>query len=461
MLYVVSDNIIYSDVTMEFFETGKELIDLVRRNPTEENQNENETLRNIRKDIGDLAENQNANAIIEQSNPFFSLRRLTFIMTNACNFRCSYCYEDFYENGKLNSPNNKIINIDSCIKYVEKISNIYNKIESICFFGGEPLLELNNIQSICKELKERGYNIHFSIITNGSIYNDKVYSLLKNYQFSITVSLDGPEEYHNLTRISRNGVGTYKNVVNNIKNMLTDGLPVSIQGTLTMEHIDKGFGIIDFSKFLKKEFNISNAHIVPVQYDGNSQIQWNNSAIEKLIKSYLDYDIYNIKKIEEGRYEDILFSSAFFDVLIAIINKRRNNLICPSGTELAVSTEGVLYPCFMLVNKDCIRPLGDLNTPNKIIKNNILNYIQETMKANTRFCRSCYAKNICHGCVGANVNENKSINIPSRLLCTLTKERVKNVIIYINDLQKDKRRWKNFVDNFNLCFSSKRNNYEC
>ncbi|MCX7656241.1 MAG: radical SAM protein [Treponemataceae bacterium] len=459
MLYAVNDNIVYSDITLDFFETGKELIDLIRRNPTKEEQNNNEILKTIREQIGDLAEEQVID-MGKQHNLFLSLRRLTLIMTNACNFRCSYCYEDFYENGKLNNPKNQVIHIDSCIKYIEKISNIYDKIESICFFGGEPLLELESIKNICKRIKGKGYNTRFSVITNGSIYNNKVFSLLKEYQFGITVSLDGPEEYHNFTRISKNGLGTYKIVTDNVKNMIMDGLSVSIQGTLTVNHINKNFGVIEFLKFLKEEFNVCNAHIVPVQYNDNSEIQWIGDAVEKLIKSYLDYDMYNIKKIEEGRYEEILFSSAFFDVLVAIINKKRNYLICPSGTELAISTDGILYPCFMLVDKDCVKPLGDLRTPNKVLRNNIIEYIQKTLKDNNRFCSNCYAKNICHGCVGANVNENKSVIIPSNVLCTLTRERVKNLIVYINDLQRERKRWANFVTHFNLCFNSKRNNYE-
>jgi len=237
--------------------------------------------------------------------------------------------------------------------------------------------------------------------------------------------------------------------------MLNDGIPISIQGTLTIDHIDNNFGIIEFAKYIKDKYNISNIHIVPAQYNINDTKNWSNDLLEKLINSYSNYDIYNIEQILKGNFNNILYSSSFFDMLISLIVKRYNPLVCPSGTELTISTDGNLFPCFMLVNKTNIAPLGNLQIQDEEIKDNIHKYLVSVLKNNIASCNSCFAKNICHGCAGANLNESGNICHPSRVLCELTKERIKKIMEYISKLQKNKQDWTNFVKNFNVCFNKR------
>lgn len=93
---------------------------------------------------------------------------LTIAPTMSCNFKCVYCYEgDRVQNVSLTEEV-----IDGLINFIKKRDC---KTLNITWYGGEPLCAWNKVLEITKEIEKLGIpNIHYSMITNGSLINDDV-----------------------------------------------------------------------------------------------------------------------------------------------------------------------------------------------------------------------------------------------------------------------------------------------
>lgn len=152
-------------------------------------------------------------------NVLFNQNILSVILlpTEKCNFRCTYCYENF-QNGKMN---------DDVISKIEEIINNwlpqYN-ILHLNWFGGEPLLAMDVIKKtsekilqICKKMKKPFYS---SITTNGyllDLYTMK--ELLKLHVMVFQITLDGDRRTHDKQRVLQNGQGTYAVILQNLLNI--------------------------------------------------------------------------------------------------------------------------------------------------------------------------------------------------------------------------------------------------
>ena len=141
-------------------------------------------------------------------------QELILLPTEKCNFRCSYCYEDFRV-GKM-----KPWLVDSIKTF---ISNRVKSIDylSLGWFGGEPLIAkkicLDIIKHSFKECEKNNVFLKGSFTTNGYFLTKPLVEELSKYNHaSFQVTLDGYGEDHDVTRVSVNGKGTFDTVWSNI-----------------------------------------------------------------------------------------------------------------------------------------------------------------------------------------------------------------------------------------------------
>lgn len=112
----------------------------------------------------------------------------------------------------------------------------------ICWFGGEPLLAMDVIENIskeviniCKKLKKL-YNA--SITTNGFLLTPKnIEILLKNRVTNFTVTLDGLSECHDTLRVLKSGNPTHSVILKNLlyikNNILKSNLRIFVRTNIT------------------------------------------------------------------------------------------------------------------------------------------------------------------------------------------------------------------------------------
>jgi len=139
---------------------------------------------------------------------------LILLITEQCNFRCTYCYEDF-KLGKM-AP-----------YVIEGVKNVIKKriagldILSLSFFGGEPLLNKENVlelsqwaADICKE-----HDVKYlcDMTTNGYMLNEIVFEkLIQSGVMSYQITLDGEKQSHNEFRHTLKGEPTFDRIYSNI-----------------------------------------------------------------------------------------------------------------------------------------------------------------------------------------------------------------------------------------------------
>ncbi|HEX7814097.1 radical SAM protein [Dyella sp.] len=144
---------------------------------------------------------------------------LILLPTEKCNFRCTYCYEDFVL-GKM--PENVINAIKNLIE--NRTPHIDNL--SLSWFGGEPLLAKDIITSITDHAhaccSRHGTRFHTAITTNGFLLTrELVTQLCEKSSLSMQITLDGFRDWHDKTRVLANGRGSFDKLWSNLKSLKT------------------------------------------------------------------------------------------------------------------------------------------------------------------------------------------------------------------------------------------------
>ena len=151
--------------------------------------------------------------------------RITIAPSLACNFNCSYCFENHSDKNVMSLETQ-----DKLISFIKNIVSCYKEKKLyITWFGGEPLLFPEIIEYISKPLisfcEENDVKYSAGIITNGYYFNQKNVELLNKYKvLSAQITLDGLEYNHNLTRHLLNGEGSFKQIIDNLNTVNFDGI---------------------------------------------------------------------------------------------------------------------------------------------------------------------------------------------------------------------------------------------
>lgn len=230
---------------------------------------------------------------------------LTIHLTQNCNFRCVYCANDF---------NNEAISQNTQEEIVRFIKKNIHKYAGICisWFGGEPLLEIDiiesmseKIMSVCKKMRKCYYA---DITTNGFLLNQQVVEKLsKSCVREICVTLDGTKHNHDKIRRLADGKGTYEKIFSNLISIKNSQISVNvvIRINLTKENID------DFAKYYE-EYN--------AVFGGDKRFtiyvkvvrDWGGQSIEEIRDSLItDIDLLKVYEDYAGCEKEMQLSGIF------------------------------------------------------------------------------------------------------------------------------------------------------
>jgi uncharacterized protein len=139
---------------------------------------------------------------------------LVLMPTEACNFRCTYCYETF-EHKKMSRR--VVTGIKSLI---ERRADDLDQL-NIEWFGGEPTLAFDIVTDICQHAigvaKSKGFKFTSGMTTNGYLLNQKRFlACLDNEIRTFQISLDGGSSDHDLSRKLASGEGSFDRIWANL-----------------------------------------------------------------------------------------------------------------------------------------------------------------------------------------------------------------------------------------------------
>lgn len=210
---------------------------------------------------------------------------LYLLLTNNCNFACSYC---FFE-GSYCGPKEKAINMtkEIAIASVRQFAEFFKKAceytdfnpyePSIIFYGGEPLINVDVFFVAVEEaevLKKSGVlpqNLAMNINTNGSLINHEIASFCAKHDIEVDVSLDGYKSVHDACRKWRgDNTGTFDDIMKGIAILKDAGVKTCISCTISETNVDElpaifnwfldgaGVGIVGFNPLLNShQYKIS------------------------------------------------------------------------------------------------------------------------------------------------------------------------------------------------------------
>lgn len=161
----------------------------------------------------------------------------TILPTSDCNARCFYCYEKSAAKKSMSET----IARDTADFIVRKSANSNIIIQ---WFGGEPLYNVEAINTITSSLKEKEVKFTSTMITNGYLFDSRLVETAKELWNlkTVTITLDGTEKVYNRVKnyIYKEDISPYKRVINNIRMLMEKEIKVTIRlnfGTYNKEDL--------------------------------------------------------------------------------------------------------------------------------------------------------------------------------------------------------------------------------
>lgn len=157
----------------------------------------------------------------------------TFVIfpTLACNLACPYCYERTAELPPQTMDDETVKNTISFIKQMSSEDNI--KTILIKLYGGEPLINAQACLKICEEIAlwTQQNNVTLAVIlqSNGTLLSDDLLEKFAPYLTGAELTLDGPQETHDKTRVYKDGRGTYNDIVDAVQRLIKKGIHVILR----------------------------------------------------------------------------------------------------------------------------------------------------------------------------------------------------------------------------------------
>lgn len=152
------------------------------------------------------------------------IKGLVVKIVQRCNLNCSYCY--MYQHADQSWRQRPPFMSE------EIFGQLLDRVEEYCdgrpgremnltFHGGEPMLigaeRFDRLVSMAVErLKDR---VSLGMQTNGTLVDDEWIEVLKRHNLRVGVSLDGPPEIHDLSRVDHAGRGSYSEVVQGLRKL--------------------------------------------------------------------------------------------------------------------------------------------------------------------------------------------------------------------------------------------------
>lgn len=339
-----------------------------------------------------------------------SCSTLTFILTNKCNLRCTYCYWNDVKFISKDSLSSELI-----LKYFVMFDNLFQKgIETVQFFGGEPLLEIKTIKESV-ELIEQFCKInnrpspYFGINTNGTLLNNDVVDFLYEHNFTLTISIDGKKE-NNTNRVKLDGSMVYEEVALKIFDILRryPDFCISAEMTYTSNNIENFIKTKEHDISSLYDLGIKGVHMVPVITDkDNSQSIFGSKCTKNDLYSYIKYAYdFMFSKLNSERpfyIDDYLYIASLLN------EKKQRNAFCDAGiTRFAIDSKGKCYPCHMFSVRDA-KQIEFTNLTYRSQKQAFLKQVKNQLlsvsKDNYEMCNKCWCKYLCRKCICTDIDE--------------------------------------------------------
>ena len=317
---------------------------------------------------------------------------------STCNLNCLYCY---YLGKKSLYPDTDhfLMTDDILEKYLmQHIQASTEDIISFSWHGGEPLLAGIDFYRKALRLqsahKPSGKTILNGIQTNGTLINEEWCRFIGKEGFIIGISIDGPAEFHNTFRRTKDGDKTWQQVYMGYQLLKQHGVIPEILCVVNSENVKYPLVIYDFFK----QMGAKHMTFLPlVEPDGGSQTGASSNSVpseefgfflSEVFDRWVENDIGEIK------------IQIFEEAARTAFNQEHTLCIFKvnCGGVPVIEHNGDFYSCDHYVNKDYM--LGNL-------MDHSLMYFLDSQKQKEfgmvksvtlpKYCVECEVRSMCNG----------------------------------------------------------------
>ncbi|RAO98339.1 hypothetical protein PW5551_10475 [Petrotoga sp. 9PW.55.5.1] len=364
------------------------------------------------------------------NNTSKSLERLALLVSQECGLECKYCYARGGNYGR-----NSFMNSVTAKRTLEIFVNLFNDIETVQFFGGEPLLNIKCIEETAlyvKSLCQKGFLKKKPIlnIVTGLGVSKKIIEELKalieefsEFKFEVVVSIDGPEIIQNYLRPFKGGYPSFEIIKRNMESLQQINQPQLVEVTYTNFHIKNGFKPSDLKSFFYTEFKIENIMIAPV-ISKNPEVSLVNRDLVLLGEYQEAINLY-----QNGNNSKI---NLINELVNQILEQAPNPYFCGSGiNSFVVDSIGNIFPCQLLVDNNDFS-LGNVFESKEKLENLLAvsqqKYSKIFDKTKDKSCSNCFLEYFCRGCPIAPILLGDQMKIPYET-CEPFKKCIKDSIL--------------------------------
>ena len=269
-----------------------------------------------------------------------------------CNLACSYC---FFLDKELLYPNSKFRMKEEMLEtYIRQLIETHRSAQvTVAWQGGEPTLMGVDFYRKAIEYQNKyrkpGMTFENTMQTNGTLLNDEWCEFLKENNYLIGLSLDGPRHLHDAHRVDKGGAPTFDKVMRGLRLLQKHGVEYNILTTVNRVNADYPREVYHF---LRDEVGTEWIQFIPVvermNPDGLNLIQDGDQVSPRtvrpeqfgrfLIQVYDEWIVNDVGKMFVQTFEAALRNWMRMPPGMCVFEKT-------CGYGLALEHNGDLYAC--------------------------------------------------------------------------------------------------------------------
>ena len=360
------------------------------------------------------------------SNP--SYKRRFHVMTKAggskCNIDCKYCFY-LHKEGLLHQPKQPKMDDETLENFIRSYIQSQDGDQVIFSWqGGEPTLlgvdYYRKVVEIQKKYQPEGVTIQNDLQTNGILLNEEWCQFLKDNNFLVGLSVDGPDWLHDKYRVTRSGKPTHHLVMKAAELLKRYEVPFN---SLTVVNRYNAKYPLEVYRFLTQELGSTYVQFIPcvepTTYKTTAPQFWDDSTLPRLGDANCKPDHpmsvvtdWSVDADDWGQFLITIFEEwvnndlgrvlvNYFETAVAQTMGEPSQICVTAefcGKGLAIEHDGKVYSCDHYVYPEY--QLGDVNKDE--LKNLAFSTRQHAFGMAKRdslpaYCKKCEYLNYCWG----------------------------------------------------------------
>lgn len=334
---------------------------------------------------------------------------LTLNTTHRCNMACSYCFA-FTKHQQA-----KPMPIAIAEKAIKNLLRDFPETEQYMFyfFGGEPLLYKDLIRDTVSIVEQtfQGYpskKYSFLLNTNGLLLDDgELLQFFKDKGFTVTVSIDGPEEINDPCRKLNSGEGSFRHIMAGIRALQRHEVKFNLRATIS-PRTNNLLGIFQFFENLAIPY--AYAFTINASEKNKQETEITPWAWNHIQEEYRQVFEFLTKKLLLG---ENIYNMDFKRKLAIVKQQIVRTHSCEAGrASIFINEQGDYYACQNMLPYH--QNIGNLEDG---IRSERQAQFKSQFIADLKDCQQCWARYLCGGgCQTERIFNTTSLDIYCKII---------------------------------------------